>query len=524
MPTVSKSLNIVHDLNNNEMYWRFIIAPWLGQFIQIMLDRWCMIGQAFNDYDILGTCILADDFDAILPKDMEDFRLMIEGDEWNHYIYAEIIKFRNLISPEKIDQKPHRLDRDKIRISKHNNNSTVKSFLRKVNYLLTKHNEFFFVDYSIYGKRQIILDLMLGQLTNIQPTPVLQSSCSNAAQDMRVNFLDEFETKNEFESFLQYIIPKSIPLIYLEGFKHLKSFVNASKCWPQKPKVIICSTAHNSNDFFKVWAAENRVQNQSKLVIAQHGGNYGLAKWNFFEDLELSVADYYFSWGWKKLGYNKIIPLPSLKIDRFREKLKPDNRGGVLILTGNLPRYSYFLNSLPIGPQVEDYFQDMFDLVSNFNETVFKKTMVRVYPYKDYEWNQKDRWLLLFPSIRFDDTTKTMHEAISGNRLAVGTYNSTTILEVLAANFPIVLYWNPAHSEINETRVAVFDGLLQAGVLHLDAKNAADFINDNWENIHDWWRSNKVQTAVENFCTVFAKTSKNAKGDWVENLKYIAKK
>ena len=524
MPIISKSLNKVHGLDNTEKYWRMIIAPWLGQFIQVTLDRWCMIDKAFTDYDINGTTIVNSDPDEIIPANMEDFRSMIEGDTWNHHMYAEIIKFRGMISPQKIDHTYSSPDLEKNRHIGFSNNSAVSRLLRKVNYHLTKNNNFFFVDYAVNGKRQIILDLMLGQLINIQQSPTLPITFTKDSKEMRDNFLEKYISQNQFESFLKFIIPKSMPSIYLAGFKQLRRCVSETKCWPLKPKVIICSTAHNSNDFFKVWAAENRIQNDSKLVIAQHGGNYGLAKWNFFEDLELSIADYYFSWGWKKTGIKNIIPMPSLKIDRYRKKLRPDRQGGILIITGNLPRYSYFLSSLPIGPQVEEYFLDMFTLVSNFNAIVFKKTVVRIYPYKDYEWSQKNRWLESFPDIKFDDDSKTMYKSMCDSRVALGTYNSTTILELLAANVPIVLYWNPIHSEIRKSEESVFEGLIQAKILHQDPKNAADFINNNWENINDWWNSNKVQVAVKNFCDVFAKTSEKALEDWKQNLKYVANK
>ena len=89
MPIISKSLNKVHGLDNTEKYWRMIIAPWLGQFIQVMLDRWCTIDKAFTDYDINGTAIVNSDPGEIIPADMDDFRSMIEGDIWNHHMYDE---------------------------------------------------------------------------------------------------------------------------------------------------------------------------------------------------------------------------------------------------------------------------------------------------------------------------------------------------------------------------------------------------------------------------------------------------
>ena len=183
IPVISQTLNKVHQLDKNEKYWRMIIGPWLGQFIQVMLDRWSSIKQAFSQYEINGTTILKSNSKEIVAGNMEDFRSMIEGDTWNHYIYSEIIKFRGLLSQKQINYKYDSSNSKKNNITNFSNNSIIHRLFSKVNYHLTKRNKFFFVDYAVNGKRQIILELLLGQLTNIQPTPLLPISTKSELND-----------------------------------------------------------------------------------------------------------------------------------------------------------------------------------------------------------------------------------------------------------------------------------------------------------------------------------------------------
>jgi putative transferase (TIGR04331 family) len=160
----------------------------------------------------------------------------------------------------------------------------------------------------------------------------------------------------------------------------------------------------------------------------------------------------------------------------------------------------------------------MFKLVSNFNKEIFEKTIIRVYPYKDYQWCQKDRWIDAFEKIKFDDNSITMYQSISLSKVVLGTYNSTTILEILAANIPIVLYWDPNYSEIRQSEKKYFEMLFNAKILHYNPIQASKFINDNWNDIDQWWESENVQTAVKLFCKRYALTSNSALLDWRKAL------
>jgi putative transferase (TIGR04331 family) len=67
--------------------------------------------------------------------------------------------------------------------------------------------------------------------------------------------------------------------------------------------VIFTANRHLYDDVFNFWTAL-AVESGSRLVVAQHGGNYGISEFpSFAENHETLVADRYITWGWKEEEY-----------------------------------------------------------------------------------------------------------------------------------------------------------------------------------------------------------------------------
>ena len=49
---LQRQLNEIHQVDHSLQYWRILIGPWLGWFIQIVFDRWTMLNHAFDKYEI----------------------------------------------------------------------------------------------------------------------------------------------------------------------------------------------------------------------------------------------------------------------------------------------------------------------------------------------------------------------------------------------------------------------------------------------------------------------------------------
>ena len=118
-----------------------------------------------------------------------------------------------------------------------------------------------------------------------------------------------------------------MPRTYIEGFSLLG---HTSKPWrgSRSPKVIFTANRHLYDDSFNYWAA-HAVENGARLVLAQHGGQFGISQFpSFSERHELSVSDRYLTWGWTS---GKQC-LPAFVFTCTKKPTKPAIRDGKLLV------------------------------------------------------------------------------------------------------------------------------------------------------------------------------------------------
>ncbi|MGA0766844.1 MAG: hypothetical protein ACO32R_08655, partial [Ilumatobacteraceae bacterium] len=100
--------------------------------------------------------------------------------------------------------------------------------------------------------------------------------------------------------------------------------------------------------------------------------------------------------------------------------------------------------------------------------------------------------------------SESLERSLSESRLAVVTYNETTIPTNLMANFPTVALWDPNYVRLNDRAAAVYEELLMAKIVFHSSTDAAQHISAIWSDVDSWWNSEIVQTARLNFCEHYA--------------------
>ena len=95
IPLIATKLNTIHKVNYTTKYWKLILGPWLMVFISATYDRWESIRLCFKNFSPSKTVELTYKLEDMIPICMQDFSKKIETDEWNHYIYSEIINYNN---------------------------------------------------------------------------------------------------------------------------------------------------------------------------------------------------------------------------------------------------------------------------------------------------------------------------------------------------------------------------------------------------------------------------------------------
>lgn len=498
---LTAKLNAIHDVNHSVRYWRIIIGPWLGYFIQMLFDRWAMVQQVVRDEAIVGAKVLQRRQDRLVPNDMESFVTLFIGDEWNELIYGQILdsmeipveriaahgsEHASLVTPNSANS-TRRLRRALLKVATH-----ISGFL-------CRDNEFFFISSYLGIKQDLLLQAKLGQLPKIWRTvPVPTAPVDPHARRWDLPALNSAR----FPSLARKLISKHIPTVYLEGYQNLVD-LTASLPWPKRPKCIFTSNAFISDDVFKVWAAE-KTESGTPMVIGQHGGNYGMALWSFTEDHQIAIADRFLTWGWSESGPSKISPVGNFK--DFGRKMIADMAGNALLVETTVPQSSYHMYSVPVAAgQWQSYFEDQCRFVQALPTALRDQVLVRLYS-KDYGYCQRKRWIDRFPTIELDDGLQPLAMLMSKARLYISTYNATTYLESLSLNFPTIMFWNPKHWELRDSAVPYIELLKSVGIFHETPENAARQMAKVWDDVPTWWQSGEVQSVRGEFCERYAYT------------------
>ncbi|MBT4951789.1 MAG: hypothetical protein HON34_08305 [Pelagibacteraceae bacterium] len=496
-------MNEIHEVNFSLRYWKILLGPWLSLLIHSVFDRWEMIQVAINVNKYIETNILIEDKIKWIAFDQTNFKkLVMEDDGWNNFIYSEIIEFNNdkvKINRLKIPEK-----KKKIIIKERNTKITFWRIYHFIAKLFSFKNNSFIISSYLNKIDETILSFRLFQL----PLFINPNSTKIFLPQQKLRkWKIEKKTVSRFEKFILKIIPKQIPTIYLEGYQSLNHEVKVFN-WKKNPKSIFTSNSIHNDEIFKHFVGANE---NSKLVIGQHGGSYGISKLHFLEYHELSITDKYISWGWVNKDFkSKIIPLGQIT-KRKKPKIKLNNSKLVIIMLCN-SRYSYYLSSLSISSQWLNYFNDQVDLITKLNNDIKNNTIIRLYK-KDYGWSSISRFKEIFNNLEYDEGEIGIEKHYPQTKLFIATYDSTSYLENFGLNLPTILFWDNSIFEMKDYVKPLFNELKKVKVYHESPESAAEFINENWENIDDWWNSNAVKNAIERFNNSVNKQNNNIIND-----------
>ena len=518
LTATSSRLNKIHNVNHSIRYWRIVIGPWLAQFIQILYDRYQSIICAISSGKVTYTLIGKYNREHVIPKGFEEFMDWYSTDAYNQYLYSRIIEhngrlpFSTIEINEKIDIDDRKKYNDRLSIKKQLikwYGKIVPSFLNQIVFMI-----------SYLAKSDLIkLQLALKQMPYMEPD-TLKYPRSKIDWKLRDIFSDLRPCSNDFELLLNLIIKDQIPSLYVEGYSTIRDIL--PKRYPANPKVIVSSVELYSNEYLKIWAADN-VERGTKLVGVQHGGHYGIDLWSWAEDHEKRIFDKFYTWGWDSDKDENVKFLPAIKLNEIKQKCRPQKDGRILMALMVLPRYSYHLYSAPTAASgMLSYFDEQYRFANSLSAGNKKSLLVRLYP-KDHQWHQGKRWSQVLPHIEYVEPKEPFLKQLNRSRLYIGTYNSTTYLETFAANFPTILFWNPNYWEVSSSAQPYFDGLRKAGILYDTPEAAAKKVDQIAADPILWWQQDDVQAAKNKFCYRFTRMSDNWIKEWRDELKSVAK-
>lgn len=498
---LGENLNDYYKISHSNRYWKIIIGPWLLSFIQIILERYENLKQLKYYNEKFETIIIKINKNVVLPKNYESYSRLIMTDTWNHFIFSEIIKNseinrRILIEEKEFEDKEN--FKEYLRDKHYSNQKAIySSFL---NLFKSKiRNEKFLISESYLGLvDELKLNMKLRCLPKFLNFELPENESINWSK--RKNFLlKNFKDHNEFEKILKNLIKIQLPESYFENLQRIRDYINKIN-WPAKPKIIFTShfLQKTTQSFY---TAEKIEKNQTKLIMGQHGGVYGQYSISTIQDYEIDVCDKFLSWGWKDKRNKKIIPfgviknIPKINYDKKKDK--------VLLILRSQSRYTHRINSITGSFQLYKYFLNCYDFCKKLNKEIQHKNLVIRLHARRF-WDEGLFIKNKFPHIEINEGYNSIYKLIANSKLVIHSYIGTGYLETLYMNFPSIIFFDLENCSLTKETLKDLEVLSEVNIFHSNYESASKFINENYENIDEWWKSDKTQIAVKFFCKKYA--------------------
>ena len=510
-----KILNDQHSLKRDERCWKILIGHWFTRFVKTIVNRSGSISQVLRDYKISSVTLYEPDQVSLSAFDTDEANWKADEPLWNTVLCGEIIEliatypinFQYI--PLDINQKKNGLEGFK------NINLPLKNVLAKIVFdcifgalrPFARNSDAFILNPYLSKCDHFLTELSLGQVPQYWRR-VENHRFGHADPNLRSQLTDKLILSKcvQDEIIVKKLLFKCLPLCFLEGFSIVQSRVDSIN-WPKSPKFIWTSNNFDTDELFKFWTAA-KIEMGVKYYVGQHGNNYGTSRY-MFPSIEEITSDKFFTWGWTD-GLKQHIPTFAFKI-RSKNKFKIKINGGLLIVADRVEhRNTTWDGTFQFRRSVENQIQ----FVKNLNTNPRKSLTLRLHgSSKLLNGEELLRWQEFDSSIKIDQGKMPILKLVARSRLVVYVYDSTGILELLASNIPVVAFWMHGLDNIRDSACEHYKKLVDAKIVHLTYQSAAQHVNQRWDNIGEWWASDRVQNARLQFCKRYANIDKKAIGD-----------
>jgi len=516
LPVLAQTFNDIHGVSFSTRYWRIVIGPWLLFYLHTVHDKYTQINilkQKSPDF----TTICLDESSFVTPDDTLTFANLMTWDAYNLQLYSQLFHILGYKFPTK--KIAVKLDLEVKRTNfvrpKTMGNRIIWLLIDLIDRVSVKRRKIVFE--SVYFPKAALIKLMLKMKGNFWPYVGSDKLRGNLPcnKDVRKEIASIKFGDNEFERMLLPLISTGLPKSMLEGF--LSNKVNISRKCIYPPKAIMSAIGWYFNEEFKMYAAQC-ADNGTALFGVQHGVGYGMLKYLFLEEYELSITDKYFSWGWTRNDcHAKVEPLPATKLVKERSRKRSQGSNDILYVT------DFFNRFMMIYPLRADLWKDYFDrqsvFLSHLSQRVKEHLVIRP-SREDGGMDFNERFRGVISDVRIETWAKPFYEREYSILVCDNPCYSTPFIESLVNNRPTILFTNPhfVANYTNQRAKPYWDRLKEIGLLYDDPVEASKKIDEIYGNINNWWHEPKRQEGVRFFLSEFGRVSDQWEKEWVEVL------
>jgi putative transferase (TIGR04331 family) len=502
-----RELNRAHGTNHPVRFWRIVCGMWFLQFAQVWYLRWKVAVEVFRGHGAMPCRRIDISWQELLPVTHDEASFLFSTDLWNHIAYCDAFKFvaranqvKTLISSPNRNQE---LFEYRKAINNGLPNQTAKSRLESVLSKISLRPKVVLAGLVQSRAALVAMHLRLGVLprlwrfsAKLTPQPV------NASLRGQLSFSGI--SGGGFAEFLSSSISRHLPTVYLEGFSDLCMQTFSENVLLKPPRVIFTNTLLQRSEQFKLWSATFVCQGKTKLFSGQHGGGYKVYKYqNWSETYEHSVIDTFLSWA--KVATSSVDI--GTCVQASRKSYRPDFKGNLLIVLGPVTRQQndFNLGNIQCNSSYYTILKEfLFSLKADLRPSVVIRPKNANTFAKPGRLSTKQISEVLDGFENLDAGKQSLDQSLSCCRLAVVTYNETTLPMNMMNGFPTIALWDPKYVRLNSQAEIVYNQMHEAKILFYSPQLAAEHITQIWSDVEGWWNSAQVRLARENYCNHYA--------------------
>jgi putative transferase (TIGR04331 family) len=497
-------LNAYHNLQKDEIWWNTLLTPWIIEFLNFYLKREILINNLLSNKSISGVITHGDLDEEFIPQDCLEATHVFSSQQysWNFVIDKYIFIFKKNIKISTTTNVREKSPINKI------GNKKYKKIRIYLNYIFRKINNKNVFMHKLYIPRQAQLKLFIKKfIVNFDFFPPHLEINTKKMIDQNFRHRDLQEVSLSEEEFIFRLLIRFIPKSYLEDFKVY--FEYQMKYWPKSCKFALTANSHLSSDCYKIYMAENRPK--TKIFIFQHGSNYGTSEFNLTETFEIEISDAFFTWGWKHQN-EKVKPLGVIK--NIGIKQKKFNKKISLLLVEHVFSYEKEFVGFNSGNNYEKYKIMAEETVQAIDPDILSKSKIRSLNHFYHSNLSSGKHLTLPRSVfegikginNFSFFQNTLLQESAYAKLNVCMTDSTPFLEILNIGYPVVGLWPSNFESYRESAQKDFHDLKEVGIIFNDHRNLAKFINQNFDEIEEWWQEVSTDLRVLSFREKYARS------------------
>ena len=327
-------------------------------------------------------------------------------------------------------------------------------------------------------------------------------------QKKRSKELSSFKKRiiqDKFLTFLEKNLIHDFPISYFENFLKIREKM---LYLANKKKIIISMRSWNYNDQFKICVAELRKKKSEYYTCAHGGGLVGN-----FENVRNYIGKIagHIRYDTENPNDKKLFRLnPTINVINQKEiNTKENSKLTITFLEGN--KYSHKLMSSAKAEEGIKQISEMLKFIENLPPKIKENLSVR--SKKPYQLNVNRRFIKKFGKDKFSEFgQQTFFEFAKSSKLMLINYPQTAFSSSMYYNLPTILICEKKLWFFKKKSLKMFNLLKKNKMAFENFEDSQKHIIRNWDNIHLWWNSEKIQ----NVRKIYLKNFFNIEKNWLE--------